>query len=91
MVAPPQRLIHRTDYADKESPTGSAWIRYNEHRIEQLQKRIDLMLQIDDDDEQIVPTTATVTQRIDDILMNNSLHPRSLLCHHHRSLGKRFQ
>lgn len=84
------RPIHRMDYADKESPTGSAWIRYNEHRIEQLQKRIDLMLQIDDD-EQIVPTTATVTQRIDDFLMNQPSNPRSLLCHHHRSSGECFR
>ena len=58
---------------------GSSWIRYNEQRIEELQKRIDLMLQIDDSEEidlllssPIKPTIATVTQRIDDILMRRS-------------------
>lgn len=73
----------RPDYCDlclTGCDTSSAWIRYNERRIEELQKRIDLMLQIDDDEESqlllssssIIPTIATVTQRIDDILWDRS-------------------
>ncbi len=86
-------LIRRPDYCDlclTDKNTSSAWIRYNERRIEDLQKRIDLMLQIDDDEEvqlllsPINPTTATVTQRIDDIIMRRSRYGSPLLYHHNR-------
>lgn len=73
-------ILVRPDYCDlcvTDQNTSSAWIRYNERRIEELQKRINLMLQIDDFEEtqvlltpaNLIPlTTATVTQRIDDLL-----------------------
>ena len=55
-------------------------MKYNERRIDEIQKRIDLMLQIDDNEESllalssppVIPTSATVTQRIDDILLRRS-------------------
>ena len=72
--------------------TSSAWIKYNERRIEELQNRIDLMLQIDDnEDVQLLlssttyPTTPTVTQRIDHILNKKSycsplINPSDRIC-----------
>jgi len=57
----------RFDYCDlclNDQDSTSAWIRYNEQRIDQLQKRIDLMLQIDDYEENFfypIPET-TVSQ-----------------------------
>lgn len=48
------RQKSKTDFCDlclNDYPTSSAWIRYNEQRIEQIQKRIDRMLQIDDRDD----------------------------------------
>jgi len=54
---------------------GSAWIRYNEQRIEQLQQRMDLMLEIDESDEAhfalstLNPIRNISTQRMDDILI----------------------
>jgi len=72
--------------------TSSAWIRYNEQKIEQIQKRIDLMLQIDDHEEAqlllsspIYPTTATVSQRIDDIIMREPTYRSPLLYHYDRT------
>jgi hypothetical protein len=70
--------IRRPDYCNlclTDHNTGSAWIRFNERRVEELQKRIDLMLQIDDNEEaelllsSLTYPTSTVTERIDDILM----------------------
>ncbi|CAF1455181.1 unnamed protein product, partial [Didymodactylos carnosus] len=63
------------DYTDHWSP----WIRYNEQRINDLQKRIELLLQTDDDQDLLAVTapslleasTKTVTQHIDDILLRN--------------------
>jgi hypothetical protein len=88
------KIIIRPDYCDLcliDYNTSSAWIRYNERRIEELQKRIDLMLQIDDNEEaqllispSIKTTTATVTQRIDDILMQKPRYRSPLLYHHDR-------
>lgn len=79
-----ETLISRppTRYCDlcvnDRSTTGSAWIRYNERRIEDLQKRIDLMLKIDDQEEAkllLTPTDSTrveknklVQQRIDELI-----------------------
>ncbi len=64
---------------------SSSWIRYNEERIDQLQKRIDLMLQIDDNDEnQFLLSTNTVTQRIDQILMNKSKYQNQRIYYHNR-------
>jgi hypothetical protein len=92
---PSSRVLTRPDYCDlclTDHNTSSAWIRYNEKRIDELQKRIDLMLQIDDNEEKflslssppIIPTTATVTQRIDDILMRRPRCRSPLLYHHDR-------
>lgn len=77
----PRFALRRPDYCDlclTDHSTSSAWIRYNERRIEELQKRIDIMLQIDDTEEAqfllapdyLLPSTtvATVSQRIDDLL-----------------------
>ena len=59
-LSPRQRLPRfsnyfiRPDYCNlclNDHPTSSAWIRYNERRVEDLQKRIDLMLNIDDYEE----------------------------------------
>ena len=94
------KLLVRPDYCDlclTDYHTDSAWIRYNEQRVEQLQRRINLMLQIDDDEEvqllyptpPIIPTTATVTQRIDDALSISSRH-RSQLLHRSDQIGKAF-
>ena len=89
-------LLIRPDYCDlclTDHNTNSAWIRYNERRIEELQKRIDIMLQIDDNEEAhlLIPsrnlpitTTATVTQRIDDLLTTRSRYRSPLLYHHDR-------
>lgn len=85
------QLILRPDYSDlclMNYHTDSAWIRYNEQRIEQLQQRINLMLQIDENEEAqlllptsspIQPTVATVTQRIDDALMISPRYPHQLI------------
>ena len=83
------KVLTRPNYCDlcfTDHNAGSSWIRYNEQRIEELQKRIDLMLQIDDSEEidllissPIKPTIATVTQRIDDILMRRSRYHKSYL------------
>ena len=82
------QFILRPDYSDLcliNAHTDSAWIRYNEQRIEQLQKRINLMLQIDENEEaQLLlsipsPTIATVTQRIDDALMISPRYPHQLI------------
>lgn len=77
----------RYDYCDlnlSDASLDSAWIRFNEQRIDDLQKRIDLMLQIDDNDEaqfllsSIHPITNTVTEHIDDLLMNKSKYRHPL-------------
>lgn len=93
------QLILRPDYSDlclMNYHTDSAWIRYNEQRIEQLQQRINLMLQIDENEEAqlllptsspIQPTVATVTQRIDDALMISPRYPHQLI---HRGKKKHF-
>jgi hypothetical protein len=88
------KVIIRPDYCDlclNDYNTSSAWVRYNERRIEELQKRINLMLQIDDNEEAqlllsrpIKTTTATVTQRIDDIVMRKPRYRSPLLYHHNR-------
>jgi hypothetical protein len=71
---------------------GSAWIRYNEQRIEQLQQRMDLMLEIDESDEAhfalstLNPIRNISTQRMDDILIrkprrrNQSTYSRDRTC-----------
>lgn len=85
------QVILRPDYSDlclMNYHKDSAWIRYNEQRIDQLQKRINLMLQIDENEEAqlllpsltpIQPTIATVTQRIDDALMISPRYPHHLI------------
>jgi hypothetical protein len=65
--------------------SSSAWIRYNEQRINQLQQRIDLLLQIDDNEEnQSIFSSNTVTQRIDDIIMKKSKNRNSTISYHKR-------
>ncbi len=71
---------------------GSAWIRYNEQRIDQLQQRMDLMLEIDESDEAhftlstLNPIRNISTQRMDDILIgrtrrrNQSSYSRDRTC-----------
>ncbi|CAF2831824.1 unnamed protein product [Rotaria sp. Silwood2] len=93
------KILTRPDYCDiclTGHHRSSAWIRYNERRIEELQKRIDLMLQIDDIEEAqlllsspIIPTTATVTQRIDNILSRRSRHPSLRLYDYYGLLSPR--
>lgn len=81
-------MLIRPNYCDLCSTdhyTSSAWVRYNERRIEELQKRIDIMLQIDDNEEAqllltpdyLLPSTtvATVSQRIDDLLTARPRYP----------------
>lgn len=91
-------IFYRPDYCDlcvTDYHHDSAWIRFNEQRIEELQRRINLMLQIDDDEEvqlllstpSVIPTT--VTQRIDDALLISPRH-RSQLLHRSDRIGKGF-
>ncbi|CAF0776245.1 unnamed protein product [Adineta steineri] len=97
IVSPRERQSHRLTLPDycslclTDYNGSSAWIKYNERRIEQLQKRIDLMLQIDDNEEAELllsssprySTVATVSQRIDDILMKKPRSHRSLILDRH--------
>ena len=89
-VAPPPSEVTRPDYCTlcfEDHHSSSAWVKYNERRVEQLQRRIDLMLQIDDNEEadmlltrSVYPTTvATVSQRIDDILLRKTQYRSPLL------------
>jgi len=77
----PDERANRYDYYDltlTDENLNSAWIRFNEQRIDQIQKRIDLMLQIDDNEEaqmllsHVHPVTNTVTDHIDDILLQRT-------------------
>ena len=90
----PRQRQPRFDYCDlclTDSNTSSAWIRYNEQRIDQLQKRIDLLLQIDDHDESpLLFSTETVTQCIDDILMRKPRRRNSLMAYHTRICKRNF-
>lgn len=79
----PDERVNRYDYYDltlTDENLNSAWIRFNEQRIDQIQKRIDLMLQIDDNEEaqmllsHVHPVTNTVTDHIDDILLQRTKH-----------------
>jgi exonuclease VII small subunit len=82
----------RFDYYDlslTNDNRSSAWIRFNEQRIDQLQKRLDLLLQIDDDN-QLIFSTDTVTQRIDDILMKKSSRVRNHVLSYHKRIRKKF-
>jgi len=66
--SPRQSLYDYCDLCLIDHNTSSAWIRYNEHRIEQLQKRIDLMLQFDDEN-QFILSSDIIKQNIDDIII----------------------
>ncbi|CAF0767186.1 unnamed protein product [Adineta steineri] len=82
----PRQPIIQTEYCDiclTDHGEGSAWIRYNEQRLETLQQRIDLMLEFNDmEDVQSSSISssdsvrniarASSTQRIDNILMGRS-------------------
>ncbi|CAF0755551.1 unnamed protein product [Didymodactylos carnosus] len=69
----------------------SPWIAYNEQRVNDLQKRIELLLQIDDDQDLLTLTAPslisssnrTVTQHIDDILLQDKYNDK------HHFLGHR--
>ncbi|UJR29993.1 hypothetical protein I4U23_017540 [Adineta vaga] len=68
---------HYCEICFSDHSSGSAWIRYNEQRMERLQQRIDLMLELDDVEDgqyalSTLNSTATTTQRIDDILRGRS-------------------
>lgn len=87
IISLPRQRMPRADPCDLSLSDGllsTAWIRYNERRIDEVQKRIDLMLQIDDNEEaQLLlshyhPTTQTVTEHIDDILTRRSKGPEHL-------------
>jgi hypothetical protein len=82
----PRQRKPRFDYCDLcliDHNKSSAWIRYNEQRIEQLQKRIDLMLQLDDENQFILPFN-TVTKTIDDIIMRKPKHQNQRNYYHNR-------
>jgi hypothetical protein len=92
------KILIRPDYCNlclTGHNTSSAWIRYNEKRIEELQRRINLMLEIDDNEEvqlflspiNRITTTATVSQRIDDIIMRRPRY-RSPLLYYPDHIGK---
>ncbi len=95
------KALIRPDYCDlclTDHSTSSAWIRYNERRIDELHKRIDLMLQIEDNEEAhllLSPspttnlTTATVSQRIDDMVMQRPRY-RTPLLHYPEHISKFF-
>ncbi|CAF0758952.1 unnamed protein product [Adineta steineri] len=82
----PRQPIIQTEYCNiclTDHGEGSAWIRYNEQRLETLQQRIDLMLEFNDmEDVQSSSISssdsvrniarASSTQRIDNILMGRS-------------------
>ena len=84
----PRQRQPRFDYCDlclTDASTSSAWIRYNEQRMDQLQKRLDLLLQIDDQDENpLLFTTETVTQCIDDLLIQKVRQRNPLMSYHTR-------
>ena len=72
----PRQRQPRFDYCDlcvTGHSTNSAWVRYNENRIDELQKRIDRMLQIDDLDETqfLLTNLNPVRKSIDDVLLRN--------------------
>ncbi|CAF1129915.1 unnamed protein product [Adineta ricciae] len=68
---------HYCEICLTDHSSGSAWIRYNEQRMERIQQRINLMLELDDVEDgqyalSTLNSTATSTQRIDDILSGRS-------------------
>ena len=77
-ITSPRKRQPRFDYSDLFSTdytTNSAWIRYNEQRIEQIQKRIDLMLLIDDNEEAqllLSPTSYSTKSHIENYLLKKS-------------------
>ncbi|CAF1197573.1 unnamed protein product [Rotaria magnacalcarata] len=85
----------RFDYCDlclNDHSTGTSWIRLNEQRIDELQKRIDLMLQNDDIEEakflsansKLIANTAS--KRIDSIFMRKSHRQNRITYYHDRIL-----
>ncbi len=88
----PRQHKSRFDYCDLcliDHNRSSAWIRYNEQRIEKLQKRIDLMLQLDDENQLILPFN-TVTQTIDDIIMRKPKYQTKRNYYHNRIRNSTF-
>lgn len=84
----PRQRQPRFDHCDlclTDYDTSSAWVRYNEQRIDQLQKRIDSMLEIDDNEEyQLLLSPDTVTHHIDDILIRKIKRRNQLTSYHNR-------
>ncbi|CAF2527000.1 unnamed protein product [Rotaria sp. Silwood2] len=88
----PRQRQPRFDYCNlclNEYGTSSAWIRYNEGRIDKIQKRIDLMLQNDDNEEIkfLLSTTNPVTQRMNDILMRKPKRRNHITYYHDRIIS----
>ncbi|CAF4697537.1 unnamed protein product [Rotaria sp. Silwood1] len=69
--------------------TNSAWIRYNQGCINQIQKRINLMLQNDDNEEIkfLLSSTDPITQRINDIHKRKSKRRNHITYYHDRILS----
>jgi hypothetical protein len=88
-ISSPRKRHPRFDYYDlcvSDHTSNSAWIRYNEQRIEQLQKRIDLMLQIDDNEEAhyLLASPYTIQSRIDDLLNRKPKRRTQIINYHDR-------
>lgn len=93
------KAITRPGYCDlclTDGNTGSAWVKYNERRVEELQKRIDVMLKIQDNEElqallsrPIHPIPRPIAQRIDDMLLQRSKYRSSYLYDYYRM--RKFQ
>lgn len=97
LILSPRLRQPRYDYYDltlNDQNLNSAWIRFNEEKIDQLQKRIDLMLQIDDHEEsemllsRIHPITNTVTEHIDEILYQKPKRGNSSVYSSNDGIGK---
>jgi hypothetical protein len=89
-IISPRKRHPRFDYSDlfsTEYTNNSAWIRYNEQRIEQMQKRIDLMLLIDDNEEAqflLSPISYSTKSHIDNYLLRKSKRRNPIINYHDR-------
>ena len=74
---PPPRRVDYCDLCVTDPQTSSAWVRYNERRIDELQKRLDYLLRLDECEETL-RTDSTVSQRIDQMLLGHPPPPPPL-------------
>ena len=72
---PPPRRVDYCDLCVTDPQTSSAWVRYNERRIDDLQKRLDYLLRLDES-EDTLRTDSTVSERIDQMLLGHPPPPR---------------